>query len=637
MLDELTELSNMYGSDPEFVLAGGGNTSVKTDDVLFIKPSGIQLASIKADDFIKLNRGGVDEVFSLNPPEDASEREELVKRVMAASVAPGCSGRPSVEAPLHHAMNFKLVIHLHPAKVNGMTCGRNGAAVCAELFPDALWIDRCDPGYTLAVKVRNEIAKFAEANCREPAVIFLQNHGLFVGADSKKEIIEIYSNIMSVLDARYAAEGIATTVDEGDLDVELSLATAPLLRSLLAPEGGSGRVAVVSAPFFAVAEGALTPDHIVYAGSFALLLDSAADIAGEIAKFAETRTRLPKVVSIGGKAVFCVGETLENAKTTLALAKDASLVAKLAEAFGGVNYLDDERRSFIENWEVESYRKKAGGSASGELTGRIAVVTGGAQGFGLGISEGLLAHGATVAIADMNKEGAERAAEELRGEFGADRAFALEVNISDESSVENMARELVLKCGGLDILVANAGVLRSGSVKSLERKDWDFVTNINYTGYFLCVKHLSKVMALQNSVEDGWSDIVQINSKSGLIGSNRNGAYAASKFGTIGMTQSFALELIEDRIKVNSICPGNYFDGPLWSNPENGLFVQYLNSGKVPGAKTLDDVKRFYESKVPMGRGCLPPDVVKAILYCVSQEYETGQAIPVAGGQVMLS
>ena len=98
----------------------------------------------------------------------------------------------------------------------------------------------------------------------------------------------------------------------------------------------------------------------------------------------------------------------------------------------------------------------------------------------------------------------------------------------------------------------------------------------------------------------------------------------------------FAKELVEDRIKVNSICPGNFFDGPLWSDPQKGLFVQYLNTGKVPGAKTIADVRKAYEAKVPMGRGCLPEDVTKAILYCVEQDYETGQAIPVTGGQVML-
>ena len=132
-------------------------------------------------------------------------------------------------------------------------------------------------------------------------------------------------------------------------------------------------------------------------------------------------------------------------------------------------------------------------------------------------------------------------------------------------------------------------------------------------------------------------DIIEVNSKSGLEGSNKNFAYAGSKFGGIGLTQSFALELCEHNIKVNAICPGNFLDGPLWTDPERGLFVQYLRAGKVPGAKTVEDVKKFYEAKVPMKRGCFPEDVARAIFYAVEQKYETGQAIPVTGGQCMLN
>ena len=211
-------------------------------------------------------------------------------------------------------------------------------------------------------------------------------------------------------------------------------------------------------------------------------------------------------------------------------------------------------------------------------------------------------------------------------------------DVSDEESVAAMVGRTVEAFGGVDLLVSNAGVAKAGNLMQMEKRTFDFVTGINYAGYFLCAKYASAIMMAQHEADpEMFFDIVEINSKSGLEGSKNNFAYAGSKFGGIGLTQSFALELCPYNIKVNAICPGNYLDGPLWSDPERGLFVQYLNAGKVPGAKTVEDVRRWYMAKVPMNRGCFPKDVARAIFYCVEQQYETGQAIPVTGGQVMLS
>lgn len=275
--------------------------------------------------------------------------------------------------------------------------------------------------------------------------------------------------------------------------------------------------------------------------------------------------------------------------------------------------------------------------ANRRLEQKVVVITGGAQGFGSGIAEELFDQGANIVIADINSEKGNEIADLLNKKGFSNKVLFIKTDVADFSSVEEMVSGAVQSFGGIDILISNAGILRAGSLEEMEPETFDLITKVNYQGYFNCVKAVAPVMKDQHSKrKDRFMDIIQINSKSGLRGSMKNFAYAGGKFGGIGLTQSFALELIPYNIKVNSIAPGNYFEGPLWSDSKTGLFRQYLDTGKVPGAKTIDEVREYYEKQVPAGRGCRVSDVVKAINYVIDQEYETGQAIPVTGGQVML-
>ncbi len=634
-LMNIAALSNKYGADPDYVILGGGNTSVKNNDSLYIKPSGVQLESIRPENFVKVNRAELRKMFDIQGKPCEAATENLVKAYIENSVEPAGSGRPSIETPLHEVFQWTYIVHLHPTFVNGMTCSKNGRAVCAELFPDAPWMDYCAPGFALALAAKKLLDEYKAANGAHPHVFFIQNHGVFVGADKPEEIDSIYSSITEKLKAKYQAAGVIDKMTALSSDCDASvLAELPRLRTILAPDCSSRAITMFAGNDHATA-GPLMPDQIVYAKSFSYIGE--AD-AAKIQAFIDEKGYIPRIVEIPGKGVIAAAPSLKDAKAAAKAWENARNVEILAEAFGGANYLNEEQYSYIDNCEGEAYRRKiAAKGTCGRLNNKVCIVTGGAQGFGLGIAEYLAANGAILVIADMNVEGASAAAKGLCDKFGADRAIYAAVNISDEDSVAKMIDDITRQVGGIDILVANAGVVRAGSVMEMEKKDWDFVTNINYTGYFLCCKYAARVMAAQ--IVDGkglWSDIVQVNSKSGLEGSIKNGAYAGSKFGTIGLTQSFAKELVTSCIKVNSVCPGNFYDGPLWSHPEKGLFIQYLNAGKVPGAKTVEDVRRFYEDKVPMRRGCTPPDVAKAIMYCVEQDYETGQAIPVTGGQVML-
>ncbi len=338
--------------------------------------------------------------------------------------------------------------------------------------------------------------------------------------------------------------------------------------------------------------------------------------------------------------VIAVEDTADAAEIALDVYEDLLKISYFSENFGGPRFLGQEDIAFIDNWEVENYRRmiSKGSATRGLVEQKICIVTGGAQGFGEGIARSLVESSANVIVADLNETTGRATASALNGLAGKNEAVYVTTDVSDAESVKNLVVSTVQLFGGLDVYISNAGILRAGGLEEMEPDTFRKMTMVNYEAYYLGAKYASAVMKLQHKYKPGhFADIIQINSKSGLKGSNRNFAYAGGKFGGIGLTQSFALELAPFRIKVNSVCPGNFFEGPLWADPQKGLFVQYLETGKVQGAKTIEEVKRFYESQVPLNRGCRTEDVMKAVYYIIDQKYETGQAIPVTGGQIMLN
>ena len=258
------------------------------------------------------------------------------------------------------------------------------------------------------------------------------------------------------------------------------------------------------------------------------------------------------------------------------------------------------------------------------LLDQVALVSGGAQGLGAAICLRLAQEGAHVVVADMNEQGAQDTAQSVHNETGR-KTLSIGVDVTDESQVEAMAAYTVEKFGRVDILVANAGIVLANPLEKFDAAQWRKVIDVNLVGYFLCVKHVVPIMKAQGS-----GSIVQINSKSGKQGSYKNSAYSASKFGGIGLTQSVALELADEGIRVNSVCPGNLLDSPLWSD---SLFKQYAANRGI----TEEEVRRQYIDKVPMKRGCTYQDVTNVVVFLASDQagYMTGQAINVTGGQVM--
>jgi len=648
--DELISISRKYGSDERYVIAGGGNTSYKNADKLWVKASGHALATITEDGFAVLDRAKLNAMGSRKYSTDATLREEQVKNDLADACITK-DRRPSVETSLHNCLQAAFVVHLHPTLVNGLMCSRDAEKVCGELFPDTLYIPYTDPGYTLFKKVYDKVQAYRKASGHDPEVIFLQNHGIFVGADTTTRIEEIYSDVLGKIESRTKAP------DESEAPVcECASETIPAIRTILSRNGRGLKTLKVTnnaliSSFIGNAESAaavlspFTPDGIVYCKSEYLYIDH--EGPEDLVKKAERKMEAyvkkhgftPKVLLIKGIGLVAVGDNYKNAQTITDVFYDAVKVAHYARSFGGEHPMTKRQISFIDNWEVENYRRKVAAKAStGRVEGKTIIVTGAAQGFGEGIARNLMKEGANVVVADLNEEVGSQTAARFNETAGSNRAIFVKTNVADMDSLHNLIRQTILNFGALDVFVSNAGVLRAGGLEAMTPENFGFVTNINYNAYFYCAKVASHIMKIETSHDpEYFADIIQVNSKSGLRGSKANFAYAGGKFGGIGLTQSFALELAPFRVKVNSICPGNFYDGPLWSNPEKGLFVQYLAAGKVPGAKTVKDVKDYYLAQVPMRKGCNPEDVTKAILYAIEQTGETGQAIPVTGGQVMLA
>ncbi len=259
------------------------------------------------------------------------------------------------------------------------------------------------------------------------------------------------------------------------------------------------------------------------------------------------------------------------------------------------------------------------------LTDRVAIVTGAAQGLGEAIANRLAQDGCrAITLVDMSEEKLQAASDKLAAAHPV-KVLPLRINVADPEQVERMVSETVDRFGKLDILIANAGILRAHDILEFPVADWKSVIEVNLVGYFLCAQAAAKAMAKnQRGV------IVQINSKSGKKGSFKNSAYAASKFGGIGLTQSIALALAPLGIRVNAVCPGNLLDGTLW---QQSLYDQYARNQGL----SAEEVLNKYEAQVPLGRGCTYDDVCNVVSFLVSDQssYMTGQAINVTGGQEM--
>jgi rhamnose utilization protein RhaD (predicted bifunctional aldolase and dehydrogenase) len=368
-INELVDVSRFYGGNKAFVIAGGGNTSYKDQNYIWIKASGIALETIDENGFVCLSRAKLKAVSTKTYSQDSAQREAEVKSDLAGAIVSEGNNRPSVETSMHEVIDYPFVVHTHPTKVNAVMCAKNAESVCREMFGDqSLFIPYTDPGYVLFKKVESEIGLFAAKFGKSPQIIFLENHGVFVAAGSTAEIELIYDSIIEKIDGR-----ISNTLPE-DAPMPFSSPLIDRVKELnpgfenmtaLGIKSGLIHHFVKDGNSFLKADTAFTPDDIVYCkahylflaacGSEQEQLDSAKT---KVAEFLDVYGYLPKVIAVEGKGVIAVEDNLKSALNVLEVFTNILKISFLSENFGGPQFMTKAQIEFIDNWEVENYRRK---------------------------------------------------------------------------------------------------------------------------------------------------------------------------------------------------------------------------------------------------------------------------------------
>jgi rhamnose utilization protein RhaD (predicted bifunctional aldolase and dehydrogenase) len=387
-IEELCQISRRYGQDPAWVLAGGGNTSFKDESTLYVKASGYPLATLTTDGLVGMDRKKLAAIWKESYPEERDAREDrALKDLMAARLPKQKEKRPSVETLMHDVMPYTYVIHTHPTLVNGLTCAQNGEEEARRLFGDTMvWVPLVDPGYILSKDIKERLAQYKEEHGVTAQILFLQNHGLTVGADTREEIERLHEHIAQTIYGELSREPDTDepvdTIKQAGLIEESVTAAVQNLEADYKAESGIGRQIrgiehvrfytnreidgyVANKEAFAPLASPFTPDHIVYAGHNPPFIEGGSFLQGltervrkGLGAYIDEQGQLPKSVALQGLGAVALGRTPSAVEKAIALFTDAAQIATYTESFGGPRFMEQDKIDFIVNWEVESYREQ---------------------------------------------------------------------------------------------------------------------------------------------------------------------------------------------------------------------------------------------------------------------------------------
>jgi rhamnulose-1-phosphate aldolase/alcohol dehydrogenase len=669
-LDGLVYRSNLLGSDRALANQGGGNTSAKetlTDHagrevrLLWVKGSGTDLATITAAGFPGIR---LDDVLPLVERE-AMPDAEMVRYLLRSAIRPD-QPRPSIETLLHAFVPAPHVDHTHPDAVIALTSSPRGRELAEAAFGDEIvWLDYQRPGFDMS----RRIAQLLLANPSARAVL-LQKHGLVTwgetGEESYEATIEFVSRAARAIDdaasGHFGLGGAqVAALDEDDARLLLAESLPALRGALLADTDGVVLEVDRSPEAVAFASAARTPevsqvgapcpDHLINTKHKPLQVEWDAQTGDSpalrdalrrgVSTYADwyrsyyernldDETRQfpidpagPRVVLIPGVGIVTSGPDAGRARFARDLYHRAIAVEDAADGIGGFLSLSESEAFAIEYWPLERY-KLAQAPPRGELAGRVALVTGGASGIGRAAARMLASRGAHVVVADLNHEGAQEVADELQSLYGPRRSIAAPVDVTSEEAVVEMTRRAVLAYGGIDILVASAGLATSAPVTETTLAEWEQNFAVLARGYFLAARETFRVLLEQGR----GGSVVFVASKNALVAGANAAAYSSAKAASLHLARCLAEEGGAHGIRVNTVNPDAVIQGSsIWSS-------DWKAERASTYGVTEEELQTFYKARTKLGVAVLPEDVAEAIAFFAGPRSakSTGNVLNVDGG-----
>ena len=628
--------------------------------MLWVKGSGTDLATIDVAGFPLLR---LDELLPLRA-RDAMDDASMVEYLLRTAVRPD-QPRPSIETLLHAFIPADHVDHTHPDAVIALTSTPNGRRLAEEVFGDEVaWLDYERPGFAMSRRV----AALLEGAPSARAVL-LERHGLVTWGETSEECyratIEFVTRAADAIatagSGRFGLGGQAVT-ELRDITADSLLAESlPALRGALLHDADGVVLEIDRSPeaiaFASSARapevsqvGAPCPDHLIHTKHKPLVVSFAPDPS-----MTRARRSVPSTVSTGTRSG-TAGTTRETSTTRRVGSRSIPPAP---------SHRRPRRRDRHERWRCRArtpvprplspgdrgpgHRRGArripialggrgvrdrvlapralqarAGTPAGELAGRVAVITGGGSGIGRAAARKLATLGAHVVVGDLYAERAQEVADEIQAAHGARRALAVEVDVTREDAVQEMARRTVLAYGGLDILVASAGLATSAPVTETTLEDWERNFAVLARGYFLAAREAFRILQAQRV----GGSIVFVASKNALVAGANAAAYSSAKAASLHLARCLAEEGGPDGIRVNTVNPDAVIQGSsIWSS-------EWMAERASTYGVSAEGLEEFYRGRTKLGVSVYPEDVAEAIAFFAGPRSakSTGNILNVDGG-----